>query len=425
MPRRAAGFVSLLTILMAAPQAAGASADAVIRVAPGYVHSCALTAAGDVHCWGMEQVNGRAENTTSAHRVDGLPRAAALASGHVNSCILDGDGAAWCWGVDLQASVEAKRAVVGGPRLVTGLPPAAMIASGHLHSCAVARADGAVWCWGANAAGELGDGSTSDRAQPVRAGDLTGVSAIAAGINNTCAIAAAGAVYCWGTDLQSGDGEIVHSHVPMRVPLDEPVSRIANGRNFICALTASHRVICFGSNILNQLGDRALGKTYTTGSPAGVTEAQDIGTGGFFGCALLQAGDITCWGHLPTANDATYEGVDPQRVAGLGAAQSLGIGITTACVIAADGRVLCWGNNQTGQVGNGRTADIEFQPVEVRGLGGGAAATPQASHAPLSAEGFADPRFLHALPVPAEGARAPVWWLVGKAQRRLGASGPR
>lgn len=41
------------------------------------------------------------------------------------------------------------------------------IAVGYLHTCAW-QADGVIWCWGLNNAGQLGDGTTTNRLTPVR-----------------------------------------------------------------------------------------------------------------------------------------------------------------------------------------------------------------------------------------------------------------
>jgi hypothetical protein len=38
--------------------------------------------------------------------------------------------------------------------------------------------------------------------------------------------------------------------------------------------------------------------------------------------------------------------------------------------------------------------------------------------------GFAEAGFLRTLPVPAKGARAPAWWMLGKAEKRLGIIAP-
>lgn len=423
MRSHSAALLVVLFGAFAVQSSPASAADRVVRVVPGYLHGCALTAEGAVYCWGMERVNGRTESTTEAQRVEGLPKAVALAAGHVNSCILDAEGAAWCWGVDLQASVTARHAMVGGPKRVSGLAPASMIASGHLHSCAIARHDGSVWCWGANAAGELGDGTLTDSAIPVRAGALRQASWISAGVNNSCAIVADGQVHCWGTDLESG-GQIVKSRVPEPVPLAEPSVAIANGRNFFCGLTSTSAVICFGSNILNQLGDAALGKTYTIGRLPGVGGVRELGVGGFFGCALLQAGSVTCWGHFPGGNEFDFEGTGPEPVPEIGGGTGLGVGMGTACVLEADGRVLCWGSNFAGQTGNGRTSAVEPVPVEVQGLPHGETAQLQARNASPAAgphPEYADAALLRALTAPVAGSLLPPWWTDGAAHGQLGA----
>ena len=54
-------------------------------------------------------------------------------------------------------------------------------------------------CWGANWVGELGDGTTTDSAVPVRVNGLqSGVMGISLGEFRTCALTTQGRVYCWG-----------------------------------------------------------------------------------------------------------------------------------------------------------------------------------------------------------------------------------
>ena len=51
------------------------------------------------------------------------------------------------------------------PVAVTGLTDVTAVAGGGFHTCA-AIAGGAVSCWGSNDSGQLGDGTTTDRAWP-------------------------------------------------------------------------------------------------------------------------------------------------------------------------------------------------------------------------------------------------------------------
>ncbi|MCX6027074.1 MAG: hypothetical protein NTY23_12605, partial [Chloroflexi bacterium] len=85
------------------------------------------------------------------------------------------------------------------------------IAAGGAHSCALVG-DGAVMCWGKNNWGQLGDGSTTDRATPVPLNSgliqpgLRFVE-ITAGAEHTCGLTGDGRAWCWGYNFagQLGD----------------------------------------------------------------------------------------------------------------------------------------------------------------------------------------------------------------------------
>jgi alpha-tubulin suppressor-like RCC1 family protein len=81
--------------------------------------------------------------------------------------------------------------------------------------------DGTARCWGSNGAGELGDGTAEERANPVVVEGLEGVRAIAAGGSHTCAVLDNGRVYCWGYNYhgQLGDGTELASAEPVEVLL--------------------------------------------------------------------------------------------------------------------------------------------------------------------------------------------------------------
>lgn len=70
--------------------------------------------------------------------------------------------------------------------------------------CAVVDA-GAVECWGDNEEGQLGNGSTSPSATPVRVAGLSGAQMVSVGGHHACALLAGGTLRCWGRDM---DGEL-------------------------------------------------------------------------------------------------------------------------------------------------------------------------------------------------------------------------
>src|SRR5690606_14883396 len=71
------------------------------------------------------------------------------------------------------------------------------VAAGHGHSILV-DADGDVWSWGDNSQGQLGDASTTDRAQPTSIFDLEDIVSVAAGSKHSMALKSDGTVWVTG-----------------------------------------------------------------------------------------------------------------------------------------------------------------------------------------------------------------------------------
>jgi alpha-tubulin suppressor-like RCC1 family protein len=75
-------------------------------VGAGYAHSCALSVAGAVYCWGRN-VFGEVGDGTTTDRHIATPIASpagvtflSVAVGFVHACVLTAEGAAYCWGVN-------------------------------------------------------------------------------------------------------------------------------------------------------------------------------------------------------------------------------------------------------------------------------------------------------------------------------------
>ena len=98
---------------------------------------------------------------------------------------------------------------------------AASVSAGLAHTCA-SLSDGRIFCWGANESGQLGDGTTADRAVPAQVAGTSGT--VEAGQAHTCAFTAGGQAACWGADSsgQLGDGVTLTISAPQLAQLACP-----------------------------------------------------------------------------------------------------------------------------------------------------------------------------------------------------------
>ena len=141
------------------------------------------------------------------------------------------------------------------------------IVAGGAHTCSLTTGEG-LKCWGSNSNGQLGDGTTTDRLNPVDVAGLSSdVKSMALGQNFTCAVLPWGRLKCWGenTHGQLGDGSKIDSSLPVTAILPGvTVRQVAAGTGHTCVLTLAGSVLCWGDNTYGQLGD---GSTTESTSP--------------------------------------------------------------------------------------------------------------------------------------------------------------
>jgi len=99
----------------------------------------------------------------------------------------------------IQIRTNAPRALreVPFPVHVPGLSGVTAVSAGREHSLALLT-DGTVRSWGRNKFGQLGDGTTTDRATPVAVLGITKAVAVSAGSSFSVALLANGSIRTWG-----------------------------------------------------------------------------------------------------------------------------------------------------------------------------------------------------------------------------------
>jgi alpha-tubulin suppressor-like RCC1 family protein len=302
-----------------------------------------------------------------------------VASGGKHSCARIDDGSVRCWGENrfgqLGDGTTTDRAT---PVTVSDISNAASIALGENYSCAV-LSDGTARCWGQNNDAQLGDGTELRSSVPVTVSGLSHATALAAGVSHTCALIDDGSVRCWGMngDGQLGDSSTDDKLSPVPVPGITGATAVAVGESHSCALLSNHSVRCWGWNGYGQLGDPSVAlRSRVPVTVTGLSDARAIAAGLDHACAALGAGSVVCWGYNASGglgDGTTTHRSTPTMVVDLAGAEDVSAGFDHSCARLTSGALKCWGTDQSGELGDTNTGVNSDNPVTVDSLPGSAA----------------------------------------------------
>jgi alpha-tubulin suppressor-like RCC1 family protein len=231
----------------------------------GTGHVCALVLGGSVRCWGRNLFGALGNGGTTdsnlpvtAQGLDGLTVVDVVASA-LHTCALDAAGLVHCWGADGVGQLgDGSATAAPGPVEVSALTGALEIESGSDYTCA-RPATGSLMCWGANMSGNLGSGRSGAQLAPfnVLGLDAAEVVQLAAKNFTTYARMSTGEVFSWGLNDhgQVGDATTISRESPVFVREVEDAILVAAGGLHACAIRRSGAVVCWGDNTYGQLGD--------------------------------------------------------------------------------------------------------------------------------------------------------------------------
>lgn len=400
----------------------------------GNLHTCVVLESGHVKCWGSNMygqlgLGDRFSRGLAPDQMgDSLPivdlgtghSAVSVALGSLHTCALLDTGQVKCWGMNRYGQLGLGDTFDRGdvlaelgdnmPTVDLGTGRTALaISAGDSHTCALLDT-GQVKCWGLNSSGELGLGDTNNRGdEPGEMGDslpfvelgagLTAVD-LSSGNSHNCVILDTGQVKCWGENLfgelglgdrnQRGDepDEMGNNLPCVDLGTGHTVLNVTAGRASTCATLDTRQVKCWGINLDGELG---LEDTNVRGDEPGemgnMLPVVDLGTGltaselasGYARfCALLDTGQIKCWGWNYKGElglgDTNVRGDDPGEMGDDLPSVDLGTGLTAVgggggvehtCALLNDGQVKCWGGNNNGQLGQGDRINRGDEPGEM------------------------------------------------------------
>jgi alpha-tubulin suppressor-like RCC1 family protein len=352
------------------------------QVAFGDNHTCALSSAGEIYCWGDNSAGQLGVGDTFDRRfplkieldVDNPIRFRKIKSHANQNCALSYGGDLYCWGENdsgqLGLGDNANKSLPVKVDLPIGITPDTIVdfALGDDHSCIV-NGKGRVYCVGDNTYGQLGVGPTSASNEfsstnvSFNLFTYKNIYRIEAGDNHTCALSGSGALYCWGRNDQGQIGDGTTTDVDTVSQVDDDVYDFDTGDEHTCYIDDALDVYCFGKNDNGQLGDAtATDRSSPTAIFSGAS-ASKIRAGSEHTCYISDdpSVEIECFGEGTEGQlgDGTASS-DSQGVSATGTdgISALFVGANSNCILQNSG-LLCWGDNENYQFLDGATTDYD------------------------------------------------------------------
>ena len=352
----------------------------------GYDQSCALDSSGNAYCWGYNDAgatadggevgNGSSDAAVPVVPVSGSHIFASLALGAYHSCGLTAAQELYCWGDNRGGEYgDGTRTSHNIPTLVTTSEQFTSIAAGSDLTCGL-TSNGTAYCWGTNRRGAVGDGTTTDRLTPTAvAGGLQFASIVMMADEGVCALTLDGHAYCWGSNSTGrlGDGSTNDHYTPQPVSGGLTFTQLLGGADHACGLTAGGQAYCWGDNSAGQLGDGTVMPRLVPTAVSGNISFQSLGAGlaAYFSCGIAVDGHAYCWGDdytselglgpsakdsLPTCSSGGFQvrcSLSPHRVFGSRSFTQLSMNLFSACGQTATEGAYCWGDDSYGENGDG------------------------------------------------------------------------
>ena len=243
------------------------------QVSAGGSHSLGLGSDGRVYAWGSNGSGELGDGTTTSRMSPVAVRAGEIPSGvsitevragRDHSLALGSDGKVYAWGRN--ASGQLGDGTLGSRSLpvavLVGSVRYSAIAAGRFHSLGLTT-DGKVYGWGGNGFGQLGDGTTESRLEPVWSSGVSAVArSVSAGWVHSVVLGADGKAYCWGgnSEGQLGDGTVEDRSVAAAVVgVSGNLKSVVAGGEYSLGLGEDGLLYGWGSNESGQLGDGTKG----------------------------------------------------------------------------------------------------------------------------------------------------------------------
>lgn len=380
---RSWGLLNIMALSVSAflPISAAQANDLKVQqVTTGFGHTCVIDQAGDVYCWGNNEVGQIGIGTTespipAAKKISQFTKARMVSAGAAHNCVIDRNEDLYCWGQNGNGKVgSGNTEQVNSPIKVSGISKVTYVHAGRLATCAISS--GEVYCFGNNQVAEL---QTESKEQfvltPSRVPGINNATKVLVGTQAACASVSGGSLYCWGIQLNGRFGTGIEDNKPfppILIKLPGEISDFGVGAGHICAVIKSNGdLLCWGWGEKGQLGNGGNPATVDTPTKVGgIPPIKSVYLNRFGTCAIDTSNRVYCWGGGEFSQNGDSDRKDsnvPKLIEGLGAVRVLGMASSFTshmCAIETSGHTKCWGYGFSLQLGNAVQGDLA-KPVRI------------------------------------------------------------
>jgi alpha-tubulin suppressor-like RCC1 family protein len=238
-------------------------------VSAGNGHTCAISTGKSLYCWGSNNfgqigdgASGGGNDRHSPRKIGTSGVWATVSAGEQHTCAITTGRSLYCWGDNKWGQIgDGTDTERPSPKRIGTSGGWAQAIAGDFHTCAITTGK-SLYCWGYNALGQVGDGTNVyPRLSPRKVG-TSGVwaGADAGGLNgggHTCAVSTGKSLYCWGYNIagELGDGTVTERHAPKKIGTSGAWGSADAGSNHTCAVSTGQSLYCWGYNEFGQVGD--------------------------------------------------------------------------------------------------------------------------------------------------------------------------
>lgn len=356
-------------------------------IAPGYIHTLALSDDGKVFSWGDNSFGQlgyvSSGNVVEPKEITGLTNIKHVSAGYYSSFAIDRDGNVFAWGLNNYGQLglldNTNRSI---PEKVSLTGPAKEIAASWYHTI-ILRDSGELYSSGLNNFGQLGLGDINiNRNQFTKIDsallETDQATQISASMDSSHALSVGGKIYSWGRndDGQLGDGSTTHKSLPVLIDDSNlngnKIISVDAGKNSILALDEKGVAYSWGHNSRGQLGLGDIGQFIATPSIINSNGKKITQISHKYDNPIMMSenGDIFVWGRnesgqLGFFDSLTFESNIPILLMNVKAEKIYAQGQNYILKINGSS-FLVWGNNNNGQFGNGEISHVNPEIVNVK-----------------------------------------------------------